>query len=74
MPVSVSLDGFVLHEATLRSSPVIPYLLLLFQLLAGLRLSRDDLLSLLCERMRQRSIGRLSRREYLLLYLQQHPP
>ena len=34
----------------------------------------DELLQWLLERMRQRSIGRLAHREYVLRYLNRHPP
>jgi hypothetical protein len=35
---------------------------------------REELLAALRKRMRQHSIGRRPRREYVLQYLNQHPP
>jgi hypothetical protein len=72
--LTVQLDQFVLDEATLVNSPVLPYLLLIVHLLDGGRLTRDELLAALRQSMRQRSIGRRPRREYVLDYLNQHPP
>jgi hypothetical protein len=72
--LTVQLDRFVLDEATLVNSPVLPYLLLIVHLLDGGRLTREELLAALRPSMRQRSIGRRPRREYVLDYLNQHPP
>ena len=43
-------------------------------LILGRTISREELLARLLRRMRQHSIGRLSRREYVLHFLNQHPP
>jgi hypothetical protein len=71
---TVHLDGFVLDETTLVNAPVLPYLLLIVHLLEGRQLTRDELLATLRQSLRQRSIGRWPRREYVLDYLNQHPP
>ena len=73
-PLRLHLDGFVLEESTLVNSRVLPYVRMLVSVLEGRAISREQLLAALRTRMRQRSIGRLSGREYVLHYLNQHPP
>jgi hypothetical protein len=70
----LNLDGFVLDESTLVNSRVLPYVRMVVSVLEGRTIGREQLLVALRKRIRQRSIGRLSRREYVLHYLQQHPP
>jgi hypothetical protein len=72
--VTLPLDGFVLDETALVNSPVLPYVLLVVNLLEGSALTREELLATLRNSMRQRSMGRRPRREYVLDYLNQHPP
>jgi hypothetical protein len=72
--VHLPLAGFVLDEPTLIRSRMIPYLLRIVPLLEGRPVTREELLGRLRKSLRQRSIARLSRREYVLRYLQQHPP
>ena len=67
-------EGLLLDEPTLRNSHVLPYVLMVASVLEGRTIHREELLAALRKRMRQRSIGRLSRREYVLRFLQQHPP
>jgi hypothetical protein len=71
---TLNLDGLVLEESTLVSSRVLPYVRMLVSVLEGEAISREQLIAALRTRIRQRSIGRLSRREYVLHYLHQHPP
>jgi hypothetical protein len=68
------LDGFVLDEATLLNSPVLPYAQMVASVMEGRKISREELLAALLKRMRQRSMGLLPRREYVLRYLHEHPP
>ena len=42
--------------------------------LEGRTITREELIAALRKSMRQRSIGRLPHREYVLRYLNQHPP
>jgi len=70
----LNLDGFVLEESTLASSRVLPYVRMLVSVLEGKAISREELIAALRTRIRRRSIGRVSRREYVLHYLHQHPP
>ena len=70
----MQLEGFVLDEPTLVNSRILPYVRMIASLLEGRTISREELLAALRKRMRQRSIGRAPRREYVLRYLHQHPP
>ncbi len=72
--LTLPLDGFVLDEATLLNSPVLPYARMVASVMEGRKISREELLAALRKRMRQRSIDRLPRREYVLRYLHEHPP
>ncbi len=73
-PLTLNLDGFVLNEATLLNSRILPYVRMVANLLEGRTISREELIAAVRKSMRQRSIGRLSHREYALRYLNQHPP
>ena len=70
----MTLDGFTLDEAMLVNSPLLPYLTMVASLIEGRVISREELLQALLRSMRQRSFDRLPRREYVLRFLNQHPP
>jgi hypothetical protein len=72
--VTWKLDGFVLDESTLFNSRILPYVRMVVSVLERKMISREELLAALRKSMRQRSIDRLPRREYVLRYLNQHPP
>ena len=72
--LALHLDGFVLDEPRLVNSRLLSYLAMVTSLLERRPIRPEELLQLLRRSMRQRSIGRLPRREYVLRYLQQHPP
>jgi len=72
--LTLHLDGFVLDEPTLVNSRILPYVRMVASVLEGRTISREELIAALRNSMRQRSIGRLPRREYVLRYLNQHPP
>ena len=72
--LALQLEGFVLDEPTLVNSRILPYVRMIASLLEGRTISREELLAALRKRMRQRSMGRAPRREYVLRYLHQHPP
>ena len=72
--VALQLVDIVLDEQTLASSKVLPYVRMVASLVEGRMISHQELLAALGKRMRQHSIGRRSRREYVLGYLNQHPP
>jgi hypothetical protein len=72
--LTLNPEGFVLDESTLVNSRILPYVRMLVNVLEGRTISHEELIATLRQRLRQRSIGRLSRREYVLHYLNQHPP
>ena len=72
--LTLHLDGCVLDEPSLVNSRILPYVQMVASLLEGRTISSKELLAALLKRMRQRSMGRLPRREYVLRYLHQHPP
>lgn len=72
--VGLPLAGFVLDERALVNSSILPYARMVASMIEGRTISREELLAVLRKRMRQHSIGRLSRREYVLRYLIFHPP
>jgi len=72
--ITLPLEGFVLDEPTLVNSRILPYVLMVASLIERRTIRREELLAALRKRMRQHSIGRRPRREYVLQYLNQHPP
>ena len=72
--VKLTLEGFTLDEATLANSPMLPYLAMVATVIEGRPVRRQELLGALQRSMRQRSFDRLPRREYVLCFLDQHPP
>jgi hypothetical protein len=68
------LDNFTLDEATLVNSPLLPYLAMIAGVIEGRAIGYDELLGVLRRSMRQRSFDRLPRREYVLRFLDRHPP
>lgn len=72
--VASGWEGGVVDEATLVNSSILPYVQMVATLIEGRTISRDELIDVLRKRMRQRSMGRRARREYVLRYLNQHPP
>jgi hypothetical protein len=72
--LELRLEGVVLDEPAVRSSPLLPYVLTVVHLLEGLRLSLRELVGLLLAVLRQHSIARQRRADYVLKYLHEHPP
>ncbi len=68
------LDGVVLDESSLLSSPMLPYVRMVVGLIEGVELTCGDVVEVLRRSMRQRSIGASHRADYLLGFLHQHPP
>lgn len=71
---ALPVDDLLLDEATLVNSPALPYALMVTSMIERKTIRREELITALRKRMRQHSIGRLPRREYVLRYLNQHPP
>jgi hypothetical protein len=72
--VQLMLGGFTLNEVILVNSPMWPYLAMVASLLEGRKIRPKVLLNTLRTVMRQRSFDRLPRREYVLRFLNRHPP
>jgi hypothetical protein len=71
---ALPLEGLLLDEPTLVNSRILPYARMVASLIEGRAISGDELIAALRKGMRQRSIGRRPRREYVLRHLNQHPP
>jgi hypothetical protein len=72
--LELRLEGVVLDEPTVRTSPLLPYVLTVVNLLEGMRLSLRELVGLLLAVLRQHRIARRRRADYVLKYLHEHPP
>lgn len=72
--MKLPLGGFALAEVTLLNSPLLPYLAMVASLLEGRSIRPAELLQILRKSLRQRSFDSLPRREYVLRFLNQHPP
>ena len=72
--MKLPLDGFTLDEAMLANSPMLPYLAMVATVIEGRAIRCEGLLQALLRSMRQRSFDRLPRREYVVGFLNQHPP
>jgi hypothetical protein len=68
------LAGVVLRESTLANSLMLPYVRMVVRLIEGIELSLDELVQLLRQALRQHSMALRSRKDYVLGFLQQHPP
>lgn len=74
LTVELRLEGIVLDESSLVSSPMLPYVRMLVSLIEGIELSCGEVVCLLRQAMRQHSIGARRRIDYLLDFLHRHPP
>jgi hypothetical protein len=76
LPVTVELrlQGAVLDESDLATSPMLPYVRMVMGLIEGVELTCREVVGLLRQAMRQHSIGSRRRIDYLLGFLHQHPP
>ena len=72
--VKLTLEGFTLDEATLVNSPMLSYVAMVASVIEGRTIGRGELLQVLRRSMRQRTFDRLPWREYVLHFLNQHPP
>ena len=70
----VRLQGVVLNAASLLESRMLPYLRMVVSLIEGIEFSQQEMLQLLQQALRQHSIARRMRCEYVLRFLHDHPP
>jgi len=68
------LGGVVLNETILLKSRMLPYVRMLVSLIEGIEFSYQELVMLLRQAMRQHSIARRTRSDYVLRFLHEHPP
>lgn len=68
------LDGVVLDEPSLLASPTLPYLRMAICLITGVCLNLGELVGLLRRALRQHSIARRRRTDYVLQALHRRPP
>ena len=69
------LEGVILDESSVANSPMLPCLRMLVCRIEGLKkLRRQELVDGLQEALRQRSIATRSRADYVLRFLNLHPP
>ena len=71
---SLELAGVTLTHETFAHSPVLSYLCQVAGMLEGRTITREELLKTLRQSLRQRSLTARTRREYVLSYLNEHPP
>ena len=74
LPTELALPGVVLDEPSVVHSPVLPYLRMVMSLIEGHDFQEQELLQLLRQALRQHSIARRRRSDYVLAFLHQHPP
>jgi hypothetical protein len=74
LTVELRLEGVVLDESGLASSPMLPYVRMVVGLIEGIELTCREVLCLLRRSMRQRSFGARRKIDYILGFLHQHPP
>jgi hypothetical protein len=73
-PAQLRLETVVLDEQALAGSPMLPYVRMIVNLIDGVKLTCREVLSLLRESLRQRSIATRRRIDYVLGFLHRHPP
>lgn len=68
------LGGVLLDESSLLASPILPYTRMVVSLVEGVPFRLAELVSLLRRALRQHSIARRRRTDYVLQVLHQRPP
>ena len=68
------MQGFVLNESMVHNSRMLPYVQTCVLLIDQVELGLRELARRLCQALRQHSMARRSRTDYVLHVLNQHPP
>jgi hypothetical protein len=68
------LEGVLLNEASVTNSSMLSYLQMVASVIEGRTIGRNELVQALLTTMRQRSLSTRPRIEYVLDYLNGHPP
>jgi len=74
MKQELRLEEVVLDAESVRNSPMLPYVQTLLYLIEGIQLRGEELVERLIQALRQHSIVRRRRVDYVLAFLNQHPP
>lgn len=72
--LELQLEGVILREASLRTSPMLPYVRMVVSLIEGVRFEVHQMVEFLQEALRQHSMASTRRVDYVLRFLHQHPP
>lgn len=72
--VQLPLEGLTLDEASVVNSPMLPYVRMVASLIEGRTIGTAELIDALRKRVRQHSMARRTRADYVLHFLNQHPP
>ena len=62
------------HEVSGFDAGMVSYLQMVTSLIEGRKVIRDEILEMLARGVRQHSIGRRKRMDYVVWYLNEHPP
>ncbi len=73
-PLQLPLEGLTLGEASVVNSPMLPYVRMVASLIEGRRIGAAELINALRKRLRQHSMALRTRADYVLDFLNQHPP
>ena len=73
-PLQLPLEGLTLDEASVVNSPMLPYVRMVASLIEGRRIGAAELIDALRKRVRQHSMALRTRGDYVLDFLNQHPP
>ncbi len=76
LPATIALqrEEVVLDEASVASSPMLPYVRMVVSLIEGVAFTCREVVHLLRRTLRQHSIGAGRVGDYLLGFLHRHPP
>ena len=74
LKVEVRLAGVVLDETSLENTSVLAYVRMIVNQIEGTKRSQFELVDLLRQSMKQHSIVKRTRTDYVLRFLHQHPP
>ena len=72
--LELALQGVLLKESSVVQSPLLPYVRMIVSLIEGVHFRLAELVELLRQALRQHSIARRRRADYVLAFLHQHPP
>ena len=74
LKLEVRLSGVVLDENSLKNVSLLAYVRMIVNQIEGTKRSKNELVDLLRQAMKQHSIARRTRTDYVLRFLHQHPP